>query len=526
MQDNQFGGHPPPVPGKEETEAGLHTPQYPMQMPGFPAEPPPHPQYYPMPVPAQTSPPQSNYGSEAPLHPQEYAQQQQHYEYSNYNQPQYLPEQQQQQHFGYPSADQSQYYPQQQPQYQQPQYQQAAPSVDRIRQLDNVPTKQGAGCLPPKVERFLCCCCPKNKKHRMICGGAVFLVLIVAGVLLYFFLPRMPEIKVYNIDFSTIGQTGSAYSFSYTNATNPGLNNLRFTLNLTMNLGTKNPNPYDLSVEHIDLVAQLMVNQSVVFSPFSSKLTSFNSLVQIVGPAPTPPRGYYPSNSSQIGTSSYGSIVFTAKATVNYTMLFLLDYTPDQFVGILNDPTAMEIASVCGITGKRRPMVIHYDAKSTIPALKPIGFSPVLSNDVKINCPFSDGQIQAVIQACQNGMDVMDALHQVFGGGSQSLPAPGLNPVVSVPDPNNAGVAAETSDAGAAQASPTVAPTNEATGGNVVTTATARVRTVVTGATAATSDTLSPTGDVLATTIDLQIPEQTTTRRNGGGGQLSAVPTL
>ncbi|KAJ3223910.1 hypothetical protein HDU81_008831, partial [Chytriomyces hyalinus] len=239
------------------------------------------------------------------------------------------------------------------------------------------------------IERFLCCCCPKNKKHRMTCGGVVAVVLIGLGVLMYLYIPRYPQIKVYSINFANILGSTSAYSFTYKDPEVKDLNTLQYRMNLSMDLGTYNPNSYDMSVESIDLLARLTVNTSYVGVPLkTTPLTSFGSLVAMIGKAPTPPAGYTGDFNAVIGTSKYGAIVFPAKATINYTMVFLLDFTPDPKLGLLADPTINEIASACGITDRKngtRPLAIHYDATSVIPALKPFGFAPTLSNDLHIN---------------------------------------------------------------------------------------------------------------------------------------------
>ncbi|KAJ3227159.1 hypothetical protein HDU81_006881 [Chytriomyces hyalinus] len=285
------------------------------------------------------------------------------------------------------------------------------------------------------VNRYLCCCCPKQKKHRIICGLSVLITLIVIGVLLFIYIPRFPEIKVYTIDFTNIGNSNSPYSFRYADPAVPDLNTLNFRMNLSMAVGTYNPNPYDLSISSIALTARMMVNTTYVGNPLETNpLTSFNALVQYVGAAPAKDPNYKGSLDAVIGTSNYGAIVFPSKAWVNYTMIFFLDYTPDPKLGLLSDPTINEIASACGVTDRRnrnRPMRIHYDAASTIPALQGLGFTPTLSNDIRINCPFSSEQINEVVRRVQTGEPVMQALQEVFAGAAP----PDLNPTPPIVEP-------------------------------------------------------------------------------------------
>ncbi|KAJ3054662.1 hypothetical protein HDU99_007730, partial [Rhizoclosmatium hyalinum] len=207
--------------------------------------------------------------------------------------------------------------------------------------------------IPPhiedKIEKYLCCCCPKSRKGRFICGGVTLVVLIIVGVLLGIYFPRMPQIKVYDIDLSNIFGSDSPYQFTVDDPANPNYNQMNFKMNLTMHVGTYNPNPYDMYIDKISLKAYMVVNTSVVYSPYlTTPLISYGSLVKAIGyaPAKTDPN-WYGNNNSLVGTSGYGSIVFPAKSTVNFTMLFLLDYTPDKQLGLLSDPTVLEIASAC-----------------------------------------------------------------------------------------------------------------------------------------------------------------------------------
>ncbi|KAJ3198281.1 hypothetical protein HDU82_001247 [Entophlyctis luteolus] len=259
----------------------------------------------------------------------------------------------------------------------------------------------------------------------MICCAVVVVVLIVLGVIAYVYIPRYPQIKVYSINLSNFGSTNTPYSFTVADSSNPDYNTLRFRMNLTMNLGTYNPNPYDFDVTEIDLSALMMVNKSVITNALlTTPLSSFSTLVDLIPPPANHTTACTnPSYSPQIGTASHGAVVFPAKQTVNYTMLFLLDYSPDPNCGLLYDPTINEIASACGITSRdesQRPMDIRYNAQSTISSLQSLGFTPTISGDIHINCPFSNTSIKAVVADVESGMSIMAAIESVFGGSSAS----------------------------------------------------------------------------------------------------------
>ncbi|KAJ3077055.1 hypothetical protein HDU98_009456 [Podochytrium sp. JEL0797] len=230
---------------------------------------------------------------------------------------------------------------------------------------------------------------------------------------------RFPETHVYSIDLSNLIGTNSSFEFSNTD----NLNDLVIRMNLTMNVATKNPNRYGLYIDKIDLLARVAVNTSFVDNPLmTSALTSFRPLVAIVGPTPIPPAGYYAANDSVIGTARTNSgIYFPSQEWVNYTLNFEFSYTPDPVVGLLNDPTVLEIADVCRITSrypKHRSMRIDYVATSTISALKALNYAPSLASFIRITCPFSETQITDTINYVQQGISVSDALKVVFGGVS------------------------------------------------------------------------------------------------------------
>ncbi|KAI9343598.1 hypothetical protein BDR26DRAFT_858388 [Obelidium mucronatum] len=265
-----------------------------------------------------------------------------------------------------------------------------APAEEALRKLPNqyrdesiIPVSLQKYISPKQegfLERFCCYCCPRKRKHRLICCGFITVVVIVMAVLIGVYIPRFPEIKVYSVNLQNLANMNTPYSFTYKNPAKPNLNELILQMNLSMEVGTYNSNLYGLNVDEINLVANLMVNESYVYNPLrTNSLTSYGSLVKVVGlPSKPADPSYYPSNTSQVGIAQRGSIYFPSKQWVNYTMMFQFSYTPDPVVGLLKDPTILDLADVCGITSKytpRRPMRIHYDAKSTIAILKPLGYA-------------------------------------------------------------------------------------------------------------------------------------------------------
>ncbi|KAI9343596.1 hypothetical protein BDR26DRAFT_858387 [Obelidium mucronatum] len=304
------------------------------------------------------------------------------------------------------------------------------------RTSNSTPTPQKDPLVPPKLqkyinpkqqlwlEKYLCCCCPSRKRHRLICCGFLVVILIAVILLLYFYLPRFPDTKVYSINIMDIANSNTPYSFTYKDPANPNLNDVIFKMNLSMSVGTYNPNLYGLNVDRIDLMAQLMVNTTYVFNPLmTTSLQSYGSLVQAIGPPPKNPNPQYVGkNDSIIGSASREAIYFPSREWVNYTMMFEFSYTPDPQIGLLADPTILELADSCGITSRYKPagraMKIQYTATSTISSLKALNYAPSLSNSLYIKCPFSSEQINLVIQEVKDGKSPYDAIREVFGGGS------------------------------------------------------------------------------------------------------------
>ncbi|KAI8613587.1 hypothetical protein BC830DRAFT_465522 [Chytriomyces sp. MP71] len=217
--------------------------------------------------------------------------------------------------------------------------------------------------------------------------------------------------------------------FHLTFPVNNSIQSMNLKAYYNMTISTYNPNPYALYVDNLDVLVQVNVNQSV-FDPLqTTNLFQFVTVSgqKAVGPAPMAnqiPAGYQPSNSSQIGSAKYGSIVFPAKSNITYNMIFTLDWTPDPYVGVLKDPTVLEIAAACGITSRREPkqryIGLHYVATATIGALKPLGFYPKTESNGGLWCPVdvSSDKISLLENKVQSGESVNDAIQEIWGIGA------------------------------------------------------------------------------------------------------------
>ncbi|KAJ3329372.1 hypothetical protein HDU76_008031 [Blyttiomyces sp. JEL0837] len=309
--------------------------------------------------------------------------------------------------------------------------------------------------------KYLCCCIPTSKIGRIICGSVTFVVLVVLGVLGFLFWPRFPTIHV---DSIMLNQTVGSFAFNIPKDGN--LNYMNLSLSFNMIVSTFNPNRYDLHVDMIDLQANMQVNKSQIAINEKPAGLGFGTFI---GKPPTPPPGYVPSYSPQIGSANKSTVIFRAGKNTTYQMIFNLYYKPDPNLGLLQDPVFQELCNVCGITSSPRTSKISYVAKSMVSFLKGLGYEPTVQGDLNINCPASPDQVQAIGIAVLSGMSVQDALNDVFGNGM-----------------GNAG--AGNGNAGAGQAAPVAAPaasksktkTKTKTAGNVGAVTSTIVMTVAT----------------------------------------------
>ncbi|KAJ3066323.1 hypothetical protein HDU98_010383 [Podochytrium sp. JEL0797] len=258
----------------------------------------------------------------------------------------------------------------------------------------------------------------------MICGVFGLVGAIVIGALLFVYIPRQPQYSIYSIYLSDLEASSSPFSFTFDNASDTSLNELRFRMNLSFSLGAYNPNPYELNINKLSLMGQLIVDTSVVNnSTQTTPLASFASLVQLVGPTSHTPN-YYGQNATLIGKSTATNLVFPGFSTSNYTVYFLFEYTPDPAIGLLQDPIVNEIASACGITDRQnqtRKMTIQYTAASSFQGLP--SFTPSWTDNLYLACPFSYAQMQQVYNRVEvDKQTPFAALQAVFMDLASGLP--------------------------------------------------------------------------------------------------------
>ncbi|KAJ3214157.1 hypothetical protein HDU67_002017 [Dinochytrium kinnereticum] len=230
--------------------------------------------------------------------------------------------------------------------------------------------------------------CYPHKPCHWIVLAVVGVAVLTFGLLGYFFWPALPEIKVnYINEFS--GLSSSAFTFKIPEQYNKNLNKMEITLNLKMNLSVYNKNLYDLKVEMVDLKAYLNINETRIKG--GQKPKDLDKLTLFVGPPPVgrDPK-YIPSLNPLLGVGNKTSLVFPARKNMTFEMDFILSYTPDPQLGLVEDPTFMEFCDVCGITNdvvQERPAQVSYHAISTVSFLKSFGYKPDISGNIMIKCP-------------------------------------------------------------------------------------------------------------------------------------------
>ncbi|TPX78375.1 hypothetical protein CcCBS67573_g00375 [Chytriomyces confervae] len=265
-------------------------------------------------------------------------------------------------------------------------------------------------------EKYLCCCCcPKSKKGRIICGSVTAVVLITLGVIMYFFMPRM-------VGNYVNGVSGDAKGFKimYPND-NKNLNEMTLSSAFEMNISLYNPNIYDLKLDALDLTVNLAIDTNVWKTERAKPLAGvvgYDGQKLIGKPLFTAPDNYVPNYNPQVGTAQYGVLNLPSKANVTFVMTLNFVYSPDKYLGVLKDPTIIDIAAACGVsTGKTRRIALRYAAKATIGAFKSLGIYPTTQSGGSIDCPLSISadslsELESKVNA---GKSIPDALSEVFG---------------------------------------------------------------------------------------------------------------
>ncbi|KAJ3165794.1 hypothetical protein HK101_000173 [Irineochytrium annulatum] len=268
----------------------------------------------------------------------------------------------------------------------------------------------------------------RNRRLRKLAITLLILLplLIALAVLGYIYWPRFPKIQVLSLTLLSDHNAQGNHTSSFIFSTAPGttnLNTLTLEIKFVLNISVVNPNPYDLTVDTLNLNAYLKVNQSQIMmgrSPSSLGIDKF------IGAPPTnPDPNYIPSFTPLIGTGAQGTasnssaLVFPSNVNVTFAMPFTFRYSPDPEVGLIKDPAFAEFLEVCGVTSKQRPAQVDYSATSHVSRLAVFGYAPSVSNSILIRCPASGEQIQRVVVLAENGNGTMTAvqiLQEAFGG--------------------------------------------------------------------------------------------------------------
>ena len=101
-------------------------------------------------------------------------------------------------------------------------------------------------------------------------------------------------------------------------------------------------------------------------------------------------------------------LVFLPGKAMVFSLDFLVSYSPNkQFGNAVNDPALNEIIQLCVeaplIPGYNRTTTIRYEAEADIGALRWLPVKPLLSGELKINCPFQGAARQALLDAIKGG---------------------------------------------------------------------------------------------------------------------------
>ena len=122
-----------------------------------------------------------------------------------------------------------------------------------------------------------------------------------------------------------------------------------------------------------------------------------------------------PQTTRKLGTGIKKNLYLTAQEQSNFTMDVQITYTSGPAVSLPGDLAFLELTQACAVGGgKPRSMQIDYVAEAEIDPLSKVGFRPILSHKVYLNCLglIQSIQIDKVLEQIGFPKDVV-----TFGGG-------------------------------------------------------------------------------------------------------------
>ena len=235
-------------------------------------------------------------------------------------------------------------------------------------------------------------CIPVNKRKRTICMSVTGAFLLIFGIVMFLYFPRMPDFEVLDIKVPP----GNSFTLTPVNLASEDLD-FKFTLQMNMNISVINSNRYQMTIQSLKVSAFIMANISELNSQTPS------SAERLFGKVVANRLKVDESNNKQlIGRGSRNTpLVFLPGKPFLFSMDFLVAYSPNKkFGNAVNDPALNEIIQLCVEAPLRpdfnRTSTIRYEAEAEISGLP---FKPLLSGELKINCPFQGSARQKLLAA-------------------------------------------------------------------------------------------------------------------------------
>jgi hypothetical protein len=188
------------------------------------------------------------------------------------------------------------------------------------------------------------------------------------------------------------------------------------TLAMVMTVAVKNSNRYHMKVDSINVNAFILANITQL------NLGTGARVLQGGGTQAGARRKFVAADSQVlIGTGQQiDPIKFPVDKEITFNMNLDIIYKPDQAVELGDDVMLNEILQSCGVIQPGpREMIVKYTADAPIKLLRPIGFIPQFSGELKINCPFPPDQLKVLVDSLRESV-----------GGTQGTPVftPGTAP--------------------------------------------------------------------------------------------------
>lgn len=228
-----------------------------------------------------------------------------------------------------------------------------------------------------KKRGFCCCCIPRTKKGKIIFGIALLLFIVTLVLILYFFIPRTPDIEFHTVQIDN--SAGSLYSIQLPEGDN---NVFSVSANANLNISVINTNYYGLKVNKMTVNLYILGNQTV--------------------------NGKVVETEKPFGVGILQDTWFPRRSTIQvFIPISVGFYYENGYKEAIVDPGLTSFMNACGVelTGEemeRGSFKVHYKAVAYVKGLENINIKPKFESIVNVGCPFSVSSVEQIKSEIQD----------------------------------------------------------------------------------------------------------------------------